>query len=86
MRVTFTETAWKEYMNWQTEDRRTIKKINDLIKDIQRNGFMNGMGKPEPLKYRTGFSRRIDNANRLEYDDDGEKNLLILTCKGRYED
>ena len=85
MRVTFTEVALKEYMDWQIEDRKILKKINELIKDIQRNGFMKGKGKPEALKHRKGFSRRIDDANRLEYDGDSDRNLVILSCKGHYE-
>ena len=86
MRVTFTETALKEYMAWQLEDKKTLRRINELIQDIQRNGFVKGIGKPEVLKYRQGYSRRIDGANRLEYDGDSEKNLVIFSCKGHYDD
>ena len=86
MRVTFSESAWKEYMDWQTKDKKMINKINKLIQDIQRNGFMNGIGKPEVLRYRKGYSRRIDDVNRLEYDGDNDRNLVILSCKGHYED
>ena len=50
MKVTFTENALIEYISWQHEDKKTLKKINQLIQDIQRNGFMSGIGKPEPLK------------------------------------
>ena len=57
MRVTFTEDALKEYFEWQSEDRKTLKKINKLIQDIQRNGFMTGIGKPEALKHRKGYSQ-----------------------------
>ncbi len=86
MRVTFTEIALKEYFDWQSEDKKTTKKINELIKSIQRDGFMQGLGKPEALKNRKGYSRRIDEANRLEYDGDSERNLVILSCKGHYDD
>ena len=86
MRVTFTEDALKEYFDWQTQDRKTLNKINKLIQDIQRNGFMNGIGKPEVLKYRKGYSRRIDETNRLVYDGDGDRGLVIISCKGHYED
>jgi len=86
MNVTFTPKALKQYMDWQTEDKRTLKKINELIVDIQRNGFMNGIGKPEVLKHRKGYSRRIDDANRLVYDGDSDRNIVILSCKGHYED
>ena len=86
MRVTFTENALAEYISWQQEDKKTIKRINQLIQDIQRNGFMIGIGKPEPLKSRKAFSRRIDDANRLVYLGDSEQNLVILSCTGHYED
>ena len=86
MRVMFTEEAWKEYMAWQTEDKKTLSKINKLIHDIQRNGFMKGIDKPEALKHRKGYSRRIDDANRLEYEGNSEKDLVIISCKGHYID
>jgi toxin YoeB len=86
MRVTFTETALEQYIDWQSEDKKTIKRINMLIKDIQRNGFMAGIGKPEPLKGRKEISRKIDDANRLLYTGDDERNLVIISCKGHYED
>jgi toxin YoeB len=83
--VIFHAKAFAEYMEWLTEDRKTLKKINDLIKDIQRNGLMNGIGKPEPLKYMKGYSRRIDDANRLIYTADERQNLHIIACKGHYQ-
>jgi len=86
MNIIFTPKALKQYIDWQTEDKKTLKKINELIMDIQRNGFINGIGKPEVLKHRKGYSRRIDDANRLEYDGDSERNLVIISCKGHYED
>ena len=86
MNVTFTPQALEEYVDWQTEDKKTLKRINALIQSIQREGFMVGIGKPEPLKHRKGFSRRIDDTNRLEYDGDSEQNLVIYSCKGHYED
>ena len=78
--LVFTPQAFKEYLEWFTED----KKINDLIKDIQRNGLMAGTGKPEPLKHIKGYSRHIDHANRLVYASDETHNLRILSCKGHY--
>ena len=54
MKLGWVEEAWHDYVYWQSQDKRTQKKINDLIKDIQRNGVMKGPGKPEPLKYRYG--------------------------------
>jgi len=86
MKVTFEETALKQYMSWQFEDKKTLRRINELIKDILRNGLMGGIGKPEPLKGRKAFSRRIDDANRLVYIGDSEQNLIIISCKGHYED
>jgi len=86
MKVTFTEQGLEEYIYWQTEDKKTLEKINELIKDIQRNGFMNGIGKPEPLKHKKGFSRQIDNKNRLVYTGDSNRNVEIISCIGHYDD
>jgi len=80
----FSPQAYNEYLSWLTEDKKIFKKINDLIKDIQRNGFSKGIGKPEPLKHIKGYSRRIDDANRLIYSGDEKQNLRILSCKGHY--
>jgi toxin YoeB len=82
--VTFHDRAFKEYMEWQTEDRKTLKKINELIKDIQRNGLLQGIGKPEFLRHLKTYSRHIDDANRLIYLADENKNLHIIACKGHY--
>jgi toxin YoeB len=84
--IVFAPTALAEYMAWQNEDRKTLKKINDLIKDIHRNGLLEGIGKPEPLKAIRAYSRRIDEKNRLIYTADEYNNLRILSCKGHYED
>lgn len=86
MQVTFTESALAEYIYWQQEDKKTLKRINQLIQDIQRNGFMSGIGKPEPLKGRKAFSRHIDDKNRLVYVGNNEQELVIISCKGHYED
>lgn len=75
-----------DYLYWQTQDRKTLKKINSLLADIQRSGATAGVGKPEPLKYRTGYSRRIDEANRLVYEIDELHNIKVLSCRGHYED
>jgi len=80
----FTPKAYKEYLEWFSEDRQIFKKINDLIKDIQRNGLSTGIGKPELLKHIKGYSRRIDDSNRLVYAGDEKQNLRILSCKGHY--
>ena len=86
MRVAFDDEAFAEYIEWQSEDRKTLRRINELIKSIQRDGFMKGIGKPEVLKHRKAYSRHIDDVNRLVYIGDSDKNLIILSCKGHYED
>jgi toxin YoeB len=68
MKKVWSDEAWEEYLSWQTQDRKTLKRIHLLIQDIDRNGY-DGIGKPEPLKHELhGFwSRRIDEENRLVY-------------------
>lgn len=84
--LTFTDQGFSDYLYWQTQDRKTLKKINELLKDIKRNGPLSGIGKPEALRYRPGYSRRIDDGNRLVYDIDEMKNIVILSCKDHYDD
>lgn len=86
MNKLWSDRAWEEYLYWQMQDKKTLKKINELIKDIERNGALIGIGKPEPLKYRKAYSRRIDQTNRLVYDIEENGNLWIISCKGHYED
>ncbi len=81
----FSEKAWEDYTDWQMIDKTIIKKINELIKDINRNGLSTGIGKPEPLKHRKAWSRRITQEHRLVYNFDEDKNLIILSCYGHYE-
>ena len=83
---TFSKEAFSQYLFWQTQDRKTLKKINDLLEDIQRNGTMKGTGKPERLKYRKGFSRRIEDSTRLVYDIDELDNIRVISCKGHYDE
>ena len=83
--VLFNIDAFNEYMEWQNEDRKTLRKINDLIIDIQRNGLLKGIGKPEVLKHLKAYSRRIDDSNRLIYSVDDKQNLRIISCKGHYK-
>ena len=84
MRKLWSDEAWEDYLNWQATDKKTTKKINDLIKSVERDGVMKGIGKPEPLKYRKGYSRRINEADRLTYDIE-DQILYIYTCKGHYD-
>ena len=86
MRLLWEEKAWEEYCEWQMQDKKTLKRINMLIKDIQRDSF-NGIGKPEPLMGNLSgwWSRRIDEVNRIVYcEKDGA--IIIASCKGHYED
>lgn len=86
MNKVFTMNGWKDYVYWQTEDRKILKKINSLLEDIDRNGN-DGMGKPEPLTGNlAGFrSRRINDKDRLIYKID-ETNICILACRYHYSD
>ena len=86
MNKVFTDTGWEDYLYWQVEDRRTLKKINGLINNIERNGN-EGMGKPEPLRVNLlGYwSRRINAKDRLIYRID-ENNIYILACRYHYGD
>ncbi|GHV56369.1 hypothetical protein FACS1894216_20190 [Synergistales bacterium] len=84
--LSFTNKAWEQFLEWSVTDKRTFDRINALIKDIQRNGFMSGIGKPEALKGRKGYSRRINEEHRLIYIGDESQNLRILSCKGHYGD
>jgi len=81
----FANEAWEDYVEWQNLDKKIAIKINELIKDINRNGLSTGIGKPEPLKHRKAWSRRITHEHRLVYNFDENKNLIILSCKGHYE-
>jgi toxin YoeB len=86
MKLTFSETAWNDYLYWQTQDRKTLKRINQLLRDIERNGY-DGIGKPEPLRgnLRGFYSRRIDDSNRLVYQLAGDT-VEIVQCRGHYDD
>lgn len=82
--VHWTGKAWEHYLYWQEQDRKTLKRINQLIKDISRNGPQ-GLGKAEPLRYQKAWSRRIDSQNRLVFRFENDY-LVVLACKGHYED
>lgn len=85
MQKIWDEEAWEDYLYWQTHDKKTLKRINNLIKDIERNPF-EGLGKPEPLKHElSGFwSRRIDEQNRIVYRVQNDI-LQIAQCRTHYK-
>ncbi len=85
-KITFAEDAWDEYLFWQTQDKKTLKRINSLLKEIQRSPF-EGSGKPEPLKGNlTGmWSRRINDKDRLVYRFENDI-VIVEQCKGHYND
>ena len=86
MRIIFSKNAWEDYTSWQTEDKKTLRKINNLIKDILRSPY-EGIGKPEPLKFDLAglWSRRIDLEHRLVYKiENGD--LLIYACRYHYDE
>ena len=85
-KITFTEQAFAEYLYWQSQDKKTLKRINALIKDIQRSPYQ-GIGKPEPLRGNLSgwWSRRIDETNRIVYYEQGEV-IYIISCLGHYDD
>ena len=81
----FSEEAWGDYLYWQMQDRKTLKRINLILQDISRSGY-EGIGKPEGLKGDLSgyWSRRIDDTNRIVYRISGD-NVEIIQCKGHYE-
>lgn len=84
--ITFSEDAWEEYIYWQTQDKKTLRKINALLKEIQRDPFY-GEGKPEPLRGGLSgkWSRRINDKDRLVYEIENDT-VLEQQCKGHYDD
>ena len=84
MNLLWTPKAWKEYIEWQEIDKKTVKRINEIIKDCLRTPF-DGIGKPEPLKGQlSGFwSRRITSEHRLVYEVNDD-NISIIQCKYHY--
>ena len=85
MNSIFTERGWKDYLSWQNEDKKTLKRINMLLTDIQRNGADSRIGKAEILKNREGYSKGIDKANRLVYTFNSNGDVVVLSCKGHYQ-
>lgn len=84
MTKSWTDDAWEDYLYWQTQDRKTLKRINKLIQDTDRHPF-EGSGKPEPLRGDLSgyWNRRIDEVNRLVYSVKGDT-LLIVACRTHY--
>ncbi len=86
MGLLWEDEAWQEYLDWQGEDKKTLKRINKLVRDIQRNPF-EGIGHPEPLSGNLAgwWSRHIDEKNRIVYKSE-RNNITILSCKNHYSD
>jgi len=85
MNIVFTQIGWNDYLYWHTQDRKTVKKINKLIKSIESKGVLKGEGHPEYLKYIKAYSRHIEEKNRLVYQV-SKTDIIVLACKGHYED
>ena len=89
MKIFFSKDARKQFENWKQADNRVANKIDELLNDIKQNGFTTGKGKPEQLRYYKNpvrFSRRITQQDRLVYCQCNQNDLLIISCKGHYED
>jgi toxin YoeB len=82
MKIVFSSPAWEDYLHWQQTDRKLLKRINELIKEVVRTPF-EGTGKPEPLRHALGgyWSRRINDEHRLIYKVEGDS---ILIAQARY--
>lgn len=83
--ITFAPDAWADYLYWQSEDKKTLKRINKLLQELQRDGAVRGLGKAELLRNIQAMSKRIDAKNRLVYavEDDS---IIVLSCRGHYEE
>ena len=86
MRLLWEERAWEQYCEWQSMDKKMLKRINILLKDIQRTPY-EGIGKPEPLRGNLSgwWSRRIDETHRLVYQE-MDNAIVIASCKGHYDE
>lgn len=82
--ISFSEKAWEDYIYWQSQDKKTLKRINALLKDTSRSPF-EGIGKPEPLKDNLSgyWSRRIDDSNRLVYSISDDV-IEVVSCRNHY--
>ena len=86
MKLLWDERAWEDYCYWQTQDKKMLKRINALIRDIQRDRY-DGIGKPEPLRGNLSgwWGRRIDEEHRIVYREKDDA-IIIAACRGHYED
>ena len=86
MRLLWDDRAWEDYVYWQTQDKKTLKRINAIVRDIQRDRY-DGIGKPEPLKGNLSgwWSRRIDEENRVVYKEEKDT-IIIASCRGHYDE
>ncbi|MBO5590236.1 MAG: Txe/YoeB family addiction module toxin [Acidaminococcaceae bacterium] len=84
----WSDEAWDDYLYWQAQDKKILRRINTLIKDIERNGPLTGIGDPEALKgdFQGYFSRRINAKDRLVYKIENGSRLFIAQCRGHYDD
>ncbi len=84
--IQFSEEAWEEYQYWVSHDKKTLKRINELLREIQRTPY-EGTGKPEPLKggFSGMWSRRINDKDRLVYRYENNT-AIVMQCKGHYDD
>ena len=80
----WTDAAWVDYVWWQAQDKKTLRRINQLVRDVDRSPF-EGIGKPEPLRFELAglWSRRIDQANRIVYEVSGDT-VIFHSCRDRY--
>ena len=86
MNKNFVGQAFEDYSYWATHDIKIFRKINELLRSIERDGFAKGLGKPERLKYHDGWSRQITHEHRLVYEVDKKNCIHIFSCKGHYDD
>lgn len=82
--ITFSPDAWADYLYWQTQDKKTWKRMNKLLHELQRDSAVKDLGGMELLCHVDSISKRIDNKNRLTYTMDGDR-FVILSCRSRYE-
>ncbi|MCR5662278.1 MAG: Txe/YoeB family addiction module toxin [bacterium] len=85
--IIWSDDAWADYLYWQSQDKKTLKRINLLVKDIERNGVLHGIGDPEALKgnLQGEYSRRINDKDRLVYHLESNR-IYIAQCRGHYND